>query len=93
MGKVRQVGLIALALATAVVAGGHKPQTILYRNTAPGVAFVGSKTCEGAGCHEELCHNYYQTPHGNSVGPANAPSEPTKVPQRITVHNKKMDRY
>jgi len=93
MGKVRQIGLIALALATAVVAGGHKPQTIPYRNTAPGVAFVGSKTCEGAGCHEELCRNYYQTPHGSSMGPANAPAELAKVPERVVVHDQKVDRY
>ncbi len=93
MGKVRQVGLVALALATAAVAGGHKQQTIPYRNTAPGVAFVGSKTCESAGCHDDLSRNYYQTPHGTSMGPANAPSELAKVSARVVVHDEKVDRY
>jgi len=57
------------------------------------VAFVGSRRCEGAGCHEELCRNYYQTPHGKSMGPANADFELAKVPQGVTVYNKKLDRY
>jgi hypothetical protein len=93
VGKIRQVGLVALLLATVVAAGERKQKTIHYRNTAPGVAFVGSKTCEGEGCHAELSLGYYQTPHGSSMGPANAPGELAKVPNRVTVYDPKVNRY
>lgn len=76
-----------------MLAWGHKQRIIVYRNTAPGVAFTGSKSCEGAGCHDELCRNYYQTTHGASMGPANTPAELAQVPNRVTVYDKKVDRY
>jgi hypothetical protein len=91
--KISRVGFIALVLGASVLAWGRKEKIIRYRNTAPGVAFTGSKSCAGWGCHEEICRNYARTPHGNSMGPANAPSELAKVPHRITVYNKKLDRY
>jgi hypothetical protein len=76
-----------------VLAWGHKQKVVVYRNTAPGVAFTGSKSCAGSGCHEAICRDYARTPHGTSMAPANAPSELAKVPQRITVYDKKLNRY
>jgi len=93
MGKISQLGLVALLLGTSALAWGQKQSTIKYRNTARGVAFTGSKSCAGSGCHEEICRDYFRTPHGSSMGPANAPSELAKVPHRITVYNKTLGRY
>ena len=91
--KVSQRIIIAFLLGVSALAWGRKQKIIVYRNAAPGVAFTGSKSCEGTGCHDELCRNYYQTPHGASMGPANTPAELAKVPNRVTVYDKKVDRY
>jgi len=91
--KISQLGLIAFLLGGSLLAWGKKQKTIKYRNTVPGVAYTGSKSCVGSGCHEQTYHNYYRTPHGNSMGPANAPSELAKVPDRIKIYAKKQDRY
>jgi hypothetical protein len=91
--KVSQRSILAFLLGVSVLAWAHKQRIIVYQNTAPSVAFTGSKSCEGAGCHDELCRNYYQTSHGASMGPANTPAELAKVPNRVTVYDKKVDRY
>src|SRR5208337_4967614 len=70
---------------------GHRP--LVFQNTTPGVAFSGSKSCAASGCHAEIDRSYHLTPMGNSMAPANAPSELSKVPGLITVYNKKLDRY
>ena len=80
-------------LLTMPLASGKKPTAVQYRNTAPGVAFVGSKSCAASGCHEALCRDYSWVPMGNSMAPANAPSELARVPNTITVYNQKLDRY
>lgn len=87
-----------LALAVSLLGGfplawGRQQRVALYRNTASGVAFMGSKSCDGAGCHEGLSSRYYQTPHGSSMGPANSPSELAKAPDRIAVYDRQVDRY
>ena len=69
----------------------HKP--VVFQNTAPAVAYTGSKSCAASNCHADLEHTYRPTPMGNSMAPANAPSELSRVPSRITVYNKKLDRY
>ncbi len=91
--KILLLGLIAFLLGGSLLAGGRKQKTIKYRNAAPSVAYTGSKSCAGSGCHEEIYRNYYRTPHGDSMGPANAPSELAKVPNRIKIYAQKQDRY
>ena len=85
--------LVAALLGASLLAWGKKQKVVVYQNTAPGVAFKGSKSCEVGGCHEELSRNYYLTPHGSSMGPANSPSELAKVSDRVTVYDQKVDRY
>jgi len=85
--------LFAFLLGASLLAWGKKQKVVVYQNSEPGVAFTGSKSCEGAGCHEELTRNYYLTPHGNSMGPANSPSELAKVPGRVAVYDQTVDRY
>jgi len=91
--KICHLTLAVSLLAASFLARGKEPKVVAYKNTGPGVAFTGSKSCEGAGCHDELSRNYYHTPHGLSMGPANSPTELAKVPDRITVYDQKVDRY
>jgi len=81
--------LVLLAACGSVWGSDHKP--VVYQNTAPGVAYTGSVSCSG--CHADLDRSFHLTPMGHSMAPANAPSELSKVPSRITVYNKELDRY
>src|ERR1035441_10159466 len=70
-------------------AGGES----ISRNTDPSVAYVGSKSCGTSGCHEEINRTYFPTPHGQSMAPANSPTELRRAPKPITVFNQKNNRY
>ena len=91
--RIRRLVLVVSLLVTSgfVWSKGRKP--VVYQNTGPGVAYVGSKSCAASGCHADLDRTYRLTPMGNSMAPAYAPSELRKVPSRITVYSKKLDRY
>jgi hypothetical protein len=67
--------------------------TPIFRNTDPSVAYVGSKTCVVPGCHEDIGHSYFPTPHGQSMAPANSLKELGRVPKPVTVYNAKSNRY
>ena len=91
--KVPRLSLIALIFGSFVSAWGQKPEKVQFRNTLPGVDFTGSKSCEASGCHDEISRSYAQTWHGNSMGPASAPSELEKVSGRVSVYDPKADRH
>ena len=94
MFKPPRLGFIVLILGCSIWAWGEKPEKVEFQNTLPGVGFVGSKSCEGSGCHDEICRSYYsQTWHGNSMGAANAPSELEKLGGRVSVYDPKADRH
>jgi hypothetical protein len=82
--------VIFLASCPAKAQDSH---SVEYRNTDPKVAYVGSKSCAGSACHEDICRSYARTPMGRSMAPANAPSELAKVPERITISKPKLNRY
>lgn len=65
----------------------------VFLNTNPSVQYVGSETCGRAGCHEEINREYFSTPHGQSMGPANAPSELARVKEPVTVFSPLSGRY
>ena len=65
----------------------------IFRNTDPSVAYVGSKSCGTSGCHEDINRTYFSTPHGQSMGLANSPTELRRAPKPITVFNQKNNRY
>ena len=90
LSKLSWIGLLLLATAFA---WGKKHKVIVYRNTAPGVQFTGSKSCAASGCHEEIYRDYQSVPMGNSMTPANIPAELARVPHTITVYSKQLDRY
>jgi hypothetical protein len=64
-----------------------------FRNTDPSVAYVGSTSCAASGCHEKICRDYFSTPHGHSMAPANSPTELARAPKPITVFNAKNNHY
>ncbi|MGA2048391.1 MAG: hypothetical protein ABSG96_11900 [Terracidiphilus sp.] len=68
-------------------------QSGIFGNTDPSVAYVGSKTCGNSGCHAEIYRDYMPSTHGQSMAPANIPSDLARVPNLITVFNTKNNRY
>ena len=91
--NISRLSLAAFLLVPGAFLWGKGHEPVAYRNTAPGVAFVGSKSCTAPGCHQELGRDYDHTPMGHSMAPANDPSEFARVPQTITVYNQKLHRY
>ena len=67
--------------------------SLVFRNSNPSVAYVGSATCTVPGCHQDIGPTYAQSPHGQSMAPANSAGELARAPQPITVFNRKNGRY
>src|ERR1035441_230229 len=80
-------------LSLSSFAGSLCAQSIIFRNTDPSVAYVGSKTCGEAGCHAEIYRDYQPTPHGQSMTMTNIPSDLARVPRPVTVFNPANHRY
>jgi len=59
-----------------------------YRNTSPGVAYVGSKVC--ASCHPKIYESYKKTDMGRSM--AVAGSELDAIPPGTTIRNDRLNR-
>lgn len=78
-------------LALAVTGGCQDAATVVYRNTAPGVAYVGSQVC--AGCHADIYQSYLKTDMGRSMSLPSDPAELAQVPPRVTIHDAKLNRY
>ena len=57
--------LIAFLALSSLLTWGKKPKPVGYRNTAPGVAFTGSKSCAASGCHEQICQDFQSVPWAN----------------------------
>ncbi len=70
--------------------GAQANAAVTYENSAPGIAYVGSKVC--AGCHQNVYDQYMKTDMGRSMSEV-APSELKKIPTSITIFDKKLDRY
>jgi tetratricopeptide repeat protein len=63
----------------------------LFLNTEPGVRYVGSAACSQ--CHADITTRYIATKMGRSVTLARGPQFLKLVPQRVTLYNRKLDRY
>ena len=77
--------LLVLPMTSAV------PKTVDYRNTAPGVAYLGSRVC--AGCHEDIYDRYFRTDMGRSMSRVTGASQLEKVGSPVTIFNKNLNRY
>ena len=93
MMRLHQLGSMVCLLLVSWPAWSKDHKPVVFQNTAPGVAYTGSNSCAASNCHADLERTYRLTPMGNSMAPANAPSELSRVPSRITVYSKKLDRY
>jgi hypothetical protein len=82
------VALAACSSATLLPA-----QSILFRNTGTGVAYVGSASCGESGCHAETYRDYMPTPHGLAMAPANTWSDLARVARPVIVFNARNNRY
>lgn len=85
--------LTAFVALSSLVTWGKEPKPATFRNSAPGVAFTGSRSCAAAGCHEQISRDFQTVPMGRSMTPANTPAELARVPSPITVYSKELDRY
>ncbi len=89
---VRNAFGLLIAVSLAGVAGEHpKPRHAMaagspFRNTAPGVAYVGSQACRL--CHPDVYREYFQTGMGRSMSLPSEPEDLAKVPQPVTVVDK-----
>ncbi|HEV2382961.1 MAG TPA: hypothetical protein VG206_24610 [Terriglobia bacterium] len=82
-----------LMQAPALTASGGRRDTasVAYRNTAPGVKYVGSQVC--GGCHASIYQTYLKTDMGRSMSLPADPDELARIPSRVTIHDAKLNRY
>jgi hypothetical protein len=88
---ISRVHTTASGAATSQTATSQEPPTIVYKNTNPGVAYVGSKVC--AGCHADIYEKYVRTDMGRSMSLANDPAQLERVSNPVTVVADKLHRY
>ena len=97
MGRVK----IAVVVRTALCALGFMvfsgaaslgaSEDTTYRNTAPGVAYIGSRAC--AGCHTKIYQGYNRTAMGRSMTPAANFAQLTSLPATASIFNEKLNRH
>lgn len=75
--------LTVLSSANDLRAQSSTGGEIIFRNSGPAVAYLGSKSCGTSGCHGDINRTYFPTPHGQSMAPANSPTELRRVPKPI----------
>ena len=61
-----------------------------YRNAAPGVKYVGSKTCRR--CHTDIYDSFIKTEMGRSVVLPDDPSQLEITREPVTIHARKFNR-
>jgi hypothetical protein len=88
-----RVCLVVLAAFVSAVSLYAETNASIFRNVDSSVTYVGSKSCGASGCHEEINRSYAPTPHGQSMAPANSPTELSRAPKPTTVFNAKNNRY
>src|SRR5262249_24596573 len=76
----RTLSSLLLLILTSAPSLSHGAS--LYRNTGPGVAYLGSKGC--AGCHKKIYDSYLRTAMGRSMSLPEDASH-LKVNGRVTV--------
>lgn len=87
------IAVIALAcgLKAANPSSAKPDSSPAYRNTAPGVACVGSKAC--AQCHQDIYNQFTRTGMGQSMARGSDASQLEKVPGAVTLFDQKINRH
>src|SRR5690348_7438344 len=75
----------------AAYGGRQDAPAVVYRNTAPGVGYVGSQVC--GGCHAAIYQSYLKTDMGRSMSLPSDSTELARIPSRITIQDPKLNRY
>jgi hypothetical protein len=83
------VRLALYALCSVASLGAGKSTT--YRNTAPGVKYIGSRAC--VGCHSKLYQDYIGTAMGRSMSLASSATQLEKVPASASVLSEKLKSF
>jgi hypothetical protein len=78
-------------LRTNLPSDAQPRQVLAYRNTVPGVAYVGSNTC--ARCHSTIFRSYARTRMGRSMTFPGQRPELEKISTPVTVFDQNSDRY
>lgn len=73
------------------VPGGAESKTVLYWNTVPSAAYLGSRIC--AGRHKSIYDEYMHTDMVRSMSLPSHASQLEKVLVLIKIFNKKLDRF
>ena len=85
-GVVKQI-LLAVSIVTSLDAA----ENLAYGNTAPGVAYVGSRMC--AGCHPKIYRDYIRTAMGRSMDVATSQAQLENAPIATSIFSEKLNRY
>src|SRR5215831_334776 len=92
MGQVTPPGLVSRLLIALTIAGSPGvADEILYRNTEPGVQYIGSRTC--GGCHLKIYQGYIRTAMGRSITLAADPDRLDNVPRAASIFSEKLKRH
>src|SRR5207247_9338 len=83
--------LLLLIFSPAWSLSASESKSVIYRNTAPGVAYLGSSVC--AGCHKDIYDQYLRTDMGRSMSRVADSSQLEKVSAPITIFSKSLNRY
>jgi hypothetical protein len=85
-------GLAGLFVALAPISTKIRAaQTVAYRNTAPGVVYVGSRAC--AVCHKDVYDRYLKTDMGRSMAVPGDPSQLKNPETPVTIFSEKLNRH
>ena len=79
--------LFGLTLLASLTRG----EDAVYRNSAPGVAYIGSRTC--AGCHQKIYQEYGRTAMGRSMDVGDSPVQNQIVPAPAAIFSEKLNRH
>ncbi len=97
LGRVKIAGVVKFTLCTLaciLLSGAESVSAedgIAYLNTAPGVAYIGSRACSG--CHSKIYQDYIRTAMGRSMTLAANFSQLANLPAAASVFNDKLNRH
>ncbi len=92
MGRDELAELVRIILAALIgTASILAAEEVAYRNSKPGVAYVGSRVC--AGCHAKIYQDYSATAMGRSMDLAASARQRKNVSFTATIFTEKLNRH
>lgn len=85
--------MVSRALGTALLAAAtlSAASEVTYRNTDPGVKYIGSRGC--AGCHTKIYQDYAKTAMGRSMDAAASARHRASVPTTASVFSEALNHH